>query len=361
MEIRLEKLYKTFTAKGQADGRKVTAVSDFSAVIPDGKIVCLLGPSGCGKSTLLNIINGLETPDSGKVYFGEKDVTGLSPESRAVGMVFQNYALYPHMDVRQNIRMPLENPVKGERLGKAEQNRRVEDIAGLLQIGDLLDRRPNELSGGQQQRVSIARALIGRPEILLMDEPLSNLDKMLRMQILEEIRRIQKELHVTTLFVTHDQEEAMRIADLIIVMKEGMIQQSGTPEEVYYSPLNLFTARFLGYPEINVLRCGVRGGRLMCGQDVLCDLEGTEDGEVLLGIRPEDMYISEGGPLLCVYDHSEMQGKDRIMVCDYKGHTFKCFLSDGEPEINEGEELRLGYDKGMAMLFSAEDEKRIVL
>ena len=361
MEIRLEKVNKTYNAKVQGRDKKIVAVSDFSMVIPNGKIVCLLGPSGCGKSTLLSIINGLETPDSGKVFFGDKDVTELSPEQRAVGMVFQNYALYSHMNVRQNIRMPLENPVRGERLDKKEQDERVEEIADLLQIRDLLERRPDELSGGQQQRVSIARALVRRPEILLLDEPFSNLDKMLRMQILEEIRKIQKDLYVTTVFVTHDQEEAMRIADLIVVMKEGKIQQIGTPEEVYNAPENLFTARFLGYPEINVLNGNIRSGVLYCGPDVLCNEIAAEDQSVIIGIRPEALYCGEKGQMLCRFDHKEPHGKDLIASCDYYGTVLKCYITNDFSAFSEGEELRLGFSNDSVMLFEQETGKRLLL
>ncbi|MBQ8995039.1 MAG: ABC transporter ATP-binding protein, partial [Oscillospiraceae bacterium] len=252
----MNKSYKT------RDKKTINAVKDISITVPDGKVLCLLGPSGCGKSTLLSLINGLEKPESGEIWFGEKNVTDVSPEKRGVGMVFQNYALYSHMTVRQNIRMPLDNPVRGDALPKEQKEKRVQEVASMLRIEDTLDRRPDELSGGQQQRVSIARALIRKPEILLLDEPLSNLDKRLRVQILNEIRSIQKITGITTVFVTHDQEEAMGIADLIAVMKEGKIQQVGTPNEIYSNPSNVFTAQFLGNPEINLLKGIIKDGGL---------------------------------------------------------------------------------------------------
>ena len=360
MKITLENLNKIYIARSKGYSEQIVAVRDVSFVYPEGKMVCLLGPSGCGKSTLLSLINGLETPDSGKIYFGDEDVTEWPPEKRAVGMVFQNYALYSHMSVRQNIRMPLENPFRGETLDKREQERKVEEIADLIQIRELLDRRPDELSGGQQQRVSIARALVRRPEILLLDEPLSNLDKMLRMQILEEIRKIQEDLHVTTVFVTHDQEEAMGIADLIVVMRDGMIQQAGSPEEVYRFPDNIFTARFLGYPEINLVSGSVRSGKLYCGSDLLFDSMALEDQDVIIGIRPEDLELREDGVIVCRYSRSEIQGKDRILVCEYHGAVLKSILPTGFEEVSEGE-VRFSCKKEKLMLFSPETGNRIVL
>ena len=191
--------------------------------------MALLGPSGCGKSTTLNLICGLETPTEGRIYFGEQDITSLAPEHRGVGMVFQNYALYPHLTVEKNIRFPLENLKGAARLSKEEMKKRVMEAARMVQIEELMDRRPGELSGGQQQRVAIARALVKMPRVLLLDEPLSNLDARLRLKTREEIRRIQRATKITTVFVTHDQEEAMSISDQIAVMKEGVLQQDRTP------------------------------------------------------------------------------------------------------------------------------------
>ena len=220
MKIVLEHLTKKFPARGKK-GEEVTAVRDFTFEIPDGSLIGLLGPSGCGKSTALNLLCGLEAPTEGKIYFGDTDVTDMPPELRGVGMVFQNYALYPHLTVRQNILFPLENLKGKQKLSKEEMNRRAEKAAGLVQIQGLMDRKPRELSGGQQQRVAIARALVKTPNVLLLDEPLSNLDARLRLQTREEIRKIQQETRVTTVFVTHDQEEAMSISDQIVVMKDG--------------------------------------------------------------------------------------------------------------------------------------------
>ena len=222
MKVVLENLTRIFPNRTKG-GEDVVAVNGFSFEIPDGKLVGLLGPSGCGKSTTLYMICGLQKPSGGKIFFGEDDVTDLPPEHRGVGLVFQNYALYPHMTVKQNILYPLQN-LKGEdKLSKEEMLKRTVEVAKLVQIDNLLDRKPSELSGGQQQRVAIARALVKMPRVLLLDEPLSNLDARLRLQTREEIRRIQQETGITTIFVTHDQEEAMSISDMIVVMKLGVV------------------------------------------------------------------------------------------------------------------------------------------
>ncbi len=315
MKIVLQNLTKKFPDRNKKAQGGVTAVSDFSYEIPDGKLVSLLGPSGCGKSTTLNLICGLEKPDGGKVLFGEQDVTGLPPEKRGVGMVFQNYALYPHLTVRKNILFPMENLKGKDRLSKEEMNRRADEAAKLVQITELMDRKPGELSGGQQQRVAIARALVKTPNVLLLDEPLSNLDARLRLQTREEIRRIQRETKLTTVFVTHDQDEALSISDMIVVMKDGVLQQTGKPQEVYDSPANLFVAKFLGTPPINLFAGKVCGGKLMIGDGAVLDVPGAEDREVTVGIRPEGFILKENGALKCGLSGIEVLGRDISVVC----------------------------------------------
>ena len=267
MKVELQNLTKIFPSRNKKAGGEVVAVNDFTFTIPDGKLVGLLGPSGCGKSTTLYMISGLQQPSSGKIFFGEEDVTELSPEHRGIGLVFQNYALYPHMTVKQNILFPLQNLRGEDKLTKEEMLERAVEAAKLVQIDELLDRKPSELSGGQQQRVAIARALVKMPRVLLLDEPLSNLDARLRLQTREEIRRIQKETGITTVFVTHDQEEAMSISDMIVVMKLGVVQQVGKPQEIYDNPTNLFVAKFLGTPPINVFAGRVVNEQLYLGDN----------------------------------------------------------------------------------------------
>ena len=270
MKIVLQDLTKRYPNRNRKIKEEVVAVDRFNFEIPDGELIGLLGPSGCGKSTTLNMICGLEKPTEGRIFFGGDDVTDLPPENRGVGMVFQSYALYPHLTVRQNIRFPLENLKGDKKLSNAEMDQRADEAAKLVQIDQLMDRKPSELSGGQQQRVSIARALVKMPRVLLLDEPLSNLDARLRLQTREEIRRIQRETGITTVFVTHDQEEAMSISDGIVVMASGVVQQIGKPQDVYDDPVNLFVAKFLGTPAINVFAGEVKGGHLFInGEDVL--------------------------------------------------------------------------------------------
>ncbi len=316
MKIVLENLTKRYPHLNRKIKEEVVAVDHFSFEIPDGQLIGLLGPSGCGKSTTLNMICGLEKPTEGKIYFGDDDVTQLPPENRGVGMVFQSYALYPHLTVRQNITFPLENLKGKDRLSKEEMNRKAEEAAALVQIERLMDRRPGEISGGQQQRVAIARALVKRPRVLLLDEPLSNLDARLRLQTREEIRRIQRETGITTVFVTHDQEEAMSISDRIVVMEKGVVQQIGKPQEVYDDPVNLFVAKFLGTPPINVFDGNVKGGMLYIGPDAVLKLAGVPDGPVTVGVRPEGFVLQEDGPLACRLRAVEVMGRDTSVVSE---------------------------------------------
>ncbi len=314
MKVALQNLTKIFPSRNKKSDKQVVAVNNITIEIPDGKLVGLLGPSGCGKSTTLYMISGLQKPTSGKIFFGEDDVTELSTENRGIGLVFQNYALYPHMTVKQNILFPLQNLKGKDKLSKDVMLERAYQAAKLVQIEELMDRKPNELSGGQQQRVAIARALVKMPRVLLLDEPLSNLDARLRLQTREEIRRIQKETGITTVFVTHDQEEAMSISDLIVVMKLGVVQQIGKPQEVYDNPRNLFVAKFLGTPPINVFSGRIAEGKLYIGKDAVMDATDVADQEVLIGIRPEGFELDENGALACDLINVEVMGRDVSII-----------------------------------------------
>ena len=318
MKVVLDKLTKRFPNRNKKIKTEVTAVDYFCFEIPDGTLVGLLGPSGCGKSTTLNLISGLEKPTEGRVFFGDTDVTDMAPEDRGVGLVFQNYALYPHLTVQQNIMFPLQN-FRGERkLTKEVMLEKTLEAAKLVQIDGLMERKPNELSGGQQQRVAIARALVKAPKVLLLDEPLSNLDARLRLQTREEIRRIQRETKVTTIFVTHDQEEAMSISDLIVVMKDGRVHQIGKPQEVYDDPANLFVAKFLGTPPINVFKGRVKKHMIYIGDNAILKAEKAEDGDVYVGIRPEGFIPDEKGELEVSLKGLEVMGRDTTIVSDHK-------------------------------------------
>ncbi|MGN1446302.1 MAG: ABC transporter ATP-binding protein [Eubacteriales bacterium] len=364
MKVELQHVTKVFPSRNKKSEEEVVAVNDFTFAIPDGKLVGLLGPSGCGKSTTLYMICGLQKPSGGKIFFGEDDVTDLPPENRGVGLVFQNYALYPHMTVRQNIMFPLQNLKGADKLTKEEMLERTLGAAKLVQIDNLLDRKPSELSGGQQQRVAIARALVKMPRVLLLDEPLSNLDARLRLQTREEIKRIQQKTGITTVFVTHDQEEAMSISDMIVVMKLGVIQQIGQPQEVYDDPVNLFVARFLGTPPINVFTGAIRDGYLYVGEDKLLSTGDLPDTEVYVGIRPEGFIPQADGPLCCHLNNVEIMGRDVSVVSTHPASvnpTVRSIINADIPVDTSAETIRYAIKPHKLLVFDKETEKRIYL
>ena len=362
MKVVLQNLTKIFPSRDKKAGGEVVAVNDFNFEIPDGKLIGLLGPSGCGKSTTLYMISGLQKPTSGKIFFGDEDVTELATENRGIGLVFQNYALYPHMTVKQNIMFPLENLKGADRLSKDQMLERAYEAAKLVQIDELMDRKPSELSGGQQQRVAIARALVKMPRVLLLDEPLSNLDARLRLQTREEIRRIQKETGITTVFVTHDQEEAMSISDMIVVMKLGVLQQIGKPQEVYDDPVNLFVAKFLGTPPINVLEGEVKGGKVCIGGAAVLDAPGVADQEVYIGIRPEGFELDENGALECKLSNVEVMGRDVSIVSTHESSLNPVIRSiidaDNKVEVT-AQTVRYNIKPHKLFVFNKETEERI--
>ena len=464
MDVRIENLTKTFVGK---KGVETTAVDKMSFVIPDGKLVGLLGPSGCGKSTTLYMIAGLHKPTDGHIWFGDEDVTNVPPENRGIGLVFQNYALYPHLSVRQNIEFPLDNVrypgpfgeeknrlydaktdvkttekdlaserrwlakaereipslearlanaknvgdansieiveeklisaqtakriaeeripkleehlefAKGEvekavaalekakadfeelkvndpeaakqkartKLSKEDKDAIALEMAKVVDIAQFLDRKPKELSGGQQQRVAIARALAKRPRVLLLDEPLSNLDARLRLQTREEIKRIQRETGITTVFVTHDQEEAMSISDFIVVMKLGVIQQIDEPQKVYEEPANLFVAKFLGSPAINVFDGEIKKGELLLnGKSIDKDKAYTgEDRPVKIAVRPESFeYVEKGANIPIKVTTVEQIGRDITVngyIKDQENHIKAIIPSELRNHILGKEEV----------------------
>ncbi|MCD7954480.1 MAG: ABC transporter ATP-binding protein [Lachnospiraceae bacterium] len=364
MEIVLQDLTMKFPSRDRKKKEDVVAVDHFTFTVPDGKLIALLGPSGCGKSTTLNLISGLLVPTEGKIFFGKEDVTHLAPEHRGIGLVFQNYALYPHLSVRQNILFPLENRKGKDRLSKAEMNAKAEEVARLVQIDQLMDRRPGELSGGQQQRVAIARALVKEPKVLLLDEPLSNLDARLRLQTRDEIRRIQRETGITTIFVTHDQDEAMSISDMIVVMKDGVVQQTGKPQEVYDSPANLFVAKFLGTPPINVFEGQIRDGGLYIGDDRVMDVRGEilQTRDVWVGIRPEGFRLCPDGPLTCALNGVEVMGRDISVLSRNAASvnpTVRSIISTENRVDTSSSTVRFALRPDKVFLFDRETEERL--
>ncbi len=364
MKVVLKNLTKVFPNRNKKIGGEVVAVSNFDFEIPDGKLIGLLGPSGCGKSTTLYMIAGLQKPSSGQIFFGEDDVTTLAAEKRGIGLVFQNYALYPHMTVKQNILFPLQNLRGSDKLSKDEMLKRAEEAARLVQIDELMDRKPSELSGGQQQRVAIARALVKTPRVLLLDEPLSNLDARLRLQTREEIRRIQRETQITTIFVTHDQEEAMSISDMIVVMKKGVVQQIGEPQEVYDNPLNLFVARFLGTPPINVFKGRVENEKVKIGDAAVFDAPGVPDKNVFVGIRPEGFNLDPQGPLELELVGIDVMGRDISVITKHEDSlnpSIRAIISADQKTEVSGGSVRFSVKPHKIFVFDGETEERIYL
>ena len=362
MEVTLQNLTKKFPSRNKKQPADVIAVNDFTFEIPDGVLLGLLGPSGCGKSTTLNLLSGLQKPTSGRIFFGDDDVTDLPAENRGVGLVFQNYALYPHLTVRQNITFPLENRTGKDKLTHQQMADMALEAAKLVQIEELMDRKPKELSGGQQQRVAIARALVKMPRILLLDEPLSNLDARLRLQTREEIRRIQKATGITTVFVTHDQEEAMSISDLIVVMKDGVVQQIGKPQAVYDSPVNLFVAKFLGTPPINVFDGEVKDGHLYIGEEAVLAVPGVANQSVTAAIRPEGFTLSETGALSCDLSRVEVMGRDISVVSTHpksQNVTIRSIISAENAVNTASQKVRFDLKPNKVFLFQKESGARI--
>ena len=382
MKVTMKDLTKKFPARTRK-GQETIAVNDFDFEIPSGELVGLLGPSGCGKSTTLLMICGLLRPTEGRILFDDEDVTDVPPEERGVGLVFQNYALYPHMTVEQNIMFPLGNLRGKDKLSKEEMRSRALQAAKLVQIDSLMDRRPKELSGGQQQRVAIARALVKMPRVLLMDEPLSNLDARLRLQTRVEIRRIQRETGITTIFVTHDQEEAMSISDTIVVMESGVVQQIGRPQDVYDDPHNLFVAKFLGTPPINVFEGSLKGGEILIGDaavfhvDDLAPAMVPSDGSasssgkkakdagdipVWVGIRPEGFYLDNEGPLACTLKGVEVMGRDVTVVSThpaFQGETIRTIIDARSGVDTTKSEVHYRLRPGKVFVFAKDSGERL--
>ena len=322
MKIRLENITKTF--------KTTTAVSNLSFTIEDGEMICLLGPSGCGKSTTLSMVAGLEQPTEGEIYFDDVPMSGVQAENRDIGMVFQNYALYPHMSVQDNILFPL----KMHHVPKAQRRERLEKISNMLQIQELLHRKPGQLSGGQQQRVAIARALVNRPKVLLLDEPLAALDLRLRKDMQNELKRIQQAMGITFIYVTHDQEEALSMSDTVVVMDKGRIQQIGRPEDIYNEPKNAFVADFIG--ESNILD-GVMLSDYKVkffGRTFQCVDAGFAPNEpVDVVIRPEDIDFVpvEEGHLTGTVTSVTFKGLNYDIIVDFKGFKWLIQTTDFQP------------------------------
>ncbi len=345
MEIRLERVCKSFGA--------VRVIEDLDLHIGDGQMVALLGPSGCGKTTTLFSICGIHRITSGRIRFGDRDVTALPPQERNVGVVFQSFALYPHLKVFDNIAFPLR--IRKDR--KHEIDRQVKEVTEILHIASLVDRRPGQLSGGQQQRVALARALVRRPDVLLMDEPLANLDAHLRLEMRSEIRRIQQEIGCSAILVTHDQVEAMSMCDAIALMHQGRIQQVGSPTEMYQQPTSQFVAGFIGNPPMTFYPGRILEGRFIAEgfrfdvpESVDKVVRPTEQ-PVTIGVRPESFQPGLAAPLEGQITFVETQGREVLYdVTLSDGHIFRS-IQTGGPRFHVGEHVCWGVDLAAVFFF----------
>ncbi|MQQ07531.1 ATP-binding cassette domain-containing protein [Epibacterium sp. SM1979] len=323
------------------------AVNGIDLSIADREFVAILGPSGCGKSTTLFMLAGVYMPTGGEIRFDDAVVNDVEARDRNVGIVFQSYALYPNMSVLQNIMFPL----RFQKVDNPEAKAR--DMADLVQVGELLDRRPSQLSGGQQQRVALARALVKRPNLLLLDEPLSNLDATLRLTMRSEIRRITRELGVTTVLVTHDQLEATTMADRVICMRAGQIEQVGSAEDLYLRPETLFVASFIGSPPINLIAGEGRNGRVEAGDQ---RIETGQDGQLTIGIRPEMITVAETG-LPGTIRVVEAMGREILYAAETNFGLIRFLEATSQPRWRDGDQVALAFQPEQTLLFGAEGKR----
>ncbi len=360
-EIKLDHIYKIYEGD-------VTAVTDFNLEIKDKEFIVFVGPSGCGKSTTLRMIAGLEDISKGELYIGDRLVNDVAPKDRDIAMVFQNYALYPHMNVYDNMAFGL----KLRKFKKEEIDRRVKEAAKILGLEEMLDRKPKAMSGGQRQRVALGRAIVRDPQVFLMDEPLSNLDAKLRVQMRSEITKLHQRLQTTTIYVTHDQTEAMTMATRIVIMKDGIIQQVGSPKEVYDLPENMFVGGFIGSPAMNFLRGVITDGYFKMGdikikvpEGKLKLLKGYQNKEIVLGIRPEDIHdeplFLEASPetkIDVTIDVSELLGAESYLYSKVADQDFIARV-DARSDVKGGQKLTLAFDMNKAHFFDVDTAARI--
>ena len=336
---------------------KTKVIHDLSIDINEGELIVIVGPSGCGKSTLLRMVAGLEDINSGSILIDDKIVNELEPMERNIAMVFQNYALYPHMTVFENMSYGL----KILKIPKDEISSRVQKAAEILELGELLERKPSQLSGGQRQRVAMGRAIVRDPVAFLFDEPLSNLDAKLRVQMRLEIKKLQKQLKTTSLYVTHDQVEAMTLADRMVVMNEGNVEHVGTPLEVYTKPKTLFTAQFIGSPAMNILKGECQSNQIKLSSGAILKANSKHNGEVNVGLRPEDFTIDEKGTIKLKVElveligantliHGRLENSNEILVASIAG-----VISDSKI----GNHINLSFDENKLHLFDINSDQRI--
>lgn len=353
--IHIEKLKKVYD-------NGYEALKSIDLQINEGELICLLGPSGCGKTTILNLLAGLLDPTSGDIRFDNESVIDKHPKDRNIGLVFQNYALYPHMTVLENVMFPLT--VGNKKKPKNEATEIAKKYMKITSIEELANKKPGEMSGGQQQRVAITRALVQNPKILLLDEPLSNLDARLRLRIREEIRKLVKEIGITTIFVTHDQEEALSISDRIVLMNEGIVQQFDIPQNLYLEPANLFVAKFMGNPIINVFDMKKKGN-VLGNKDLSIDLsllvkerfkKELNEENYVVGIRPEYFKVSNNPLMKVKVNYVELIGKDCILNFNINGMDARL-ITDISNKVSEGEEIGIDIDYSGIYIFKENGER----
>ena len=348
MKVRLEKVVKKYGDVG--------AVHGIDLELQDGKFTVLVGPSGCGKTTTLRMIAGLENVTDGRIFIGDLDVTDLEPKDRDVSMVFQNYALYPHLTVAENIAFPLM--ARGAK--RADVQGRIDEVASALEITALLARKPKELSGGQQQRVAIGRAIIRQPKVFLFDEPLSNLDAKLRVEMRTELLRLQRQLGTTVVYVTHDQEEAMTLSDVMVVMRDGVISQQGRPVDVYEYPIDTFVASFVGSPRMNLINGVSDHGTFTFAGGLNVRIESPNMGEATLGVRPEDVILSVDGTegFGAVVEIIELLGPRAIVALKARSTSLTAVIeASGLSGISEGAQVQVRFRESKLHLFGADGHR----
>jgi ABC-type sugar transport system ATPase subunit len=330
------------------------AVNETSLNIENGEFVVFVGPSGCGKSTLLRMIAGLEDITSGEIILDAKTINNVDPSERDVAMVFQNYALYPHMTVYNNMAYGLKN--RG--ISKKEIEDKVNEVAKLLEIDQYLSRKPSMLSGGQRQRVAMGRAIVRNPKIFLFDEPLSNLDAKLRNQMRLEIKKLQRQMGVTSIFVTHDQIEAMTLGDRIVVINKGIVEQVGTPKDIYSKPNTKFVAEFIGSPQMNIFNCKINNGIAKIDNHSFNLNKSLNVEDASIGIRPDDMQISDSGSITCKANLVEYLGSDMIIYSSIGNQEFSCKLSS-KIDVKAGDEFKFDIDPSLIHVFDNSSGKRL--
>lgn len=346
MEVKLNQVFKNYGS--------TEVIKGIDLEINSGELVSLLGPSGCGKTTTLFMLSGLENVTKGQILFGDKDVTNLSASERNIGLVFQNYALYPHFTVLQNVMYPILN----KKIKKAEALKMAKRVLKAVRLEDQMNKKPGQLSGGQQQRVAIARAIAKQPEILLLDEPISNLDAKLKESTIKEIKAIQREFGITTVFVTHDQQEALAVSDRVVVLENGIVQQVGAPNELHNNPRNLYVAKFVGSPAINTFDVEIKNKKIVGMENLVhSDLEVT-DGTYILAIRPSHFRISERGIQIDNNDH-EILGRDILYHCTLNEHEIKMILQN-EVGVEIPNKVNVEVNVDNVFIFDVETQERVL-